>query len=266
MKEKIKVITIFAISIIIFSISVLSTQNKEIPVTATAVNNEKIEWGIKRNSEHKQPELGADRLTMLSQNNGIAIGNKEAKKIYLTFDQGYEAGYTSQILETLKENNVPATFFITAHYLNTQPDLVKQMIDEKHIVANHTSRHKSMPEITDEEIREEILTLHQSVYEKFNYEMKYLRPPKGEFSERSLIATNNLGYKTVLWSFAYKDWEEDNQPSKEEAISKITENFHPGEIMLLHGNSKTNSEILSEVIKRARSQGYEFYSLDEFEK
>ncbi len=268
MKEKIKAIAIIVLSISAFSLSVISMQeaNQEILVSAKAISNEKIGWGIKRNNEHVQPDLGASRLETLSKNKGIAIGNANSKKIYLTFDQGYEAGYTSEILKTLKENKVPATFFITGHYLNTQPELVKQMIDENHIVGNHSARHKSMPDISDEEIKTELLTLHQAVYEKFNYEMKYMRPPKGEYSERSLIATSNLGYTTVMWSFAYKDWEENNQPNNQEAIKMITENFHPGEIMLLHGNSKTNTEILPEIIKQAREQGYEFYSLDQFEK
>lgn len=110
------------------------------------------------------------------------------------------------------------------------------------------------------------MQLHQTIYDKFQYEMKYIRPPMGEFSERTLVATNNLGYKSVMWSFAYKDWEENNQPSEQDAIKMITENFHSGEIMLLHGNSKTNTNILPEIIKQAREQGYEFCSLDEFEK
>ena len=123
-----------------------------------------------------------------------------------------------------------------------------------------------MPDLSDEQIKNEVMQLHQTIYEKFQYEMKYIRPPMGEFSERTLVATNNLGYKSVMWSFAYKDWEEKNQPSEQEAIKMITENFHSGEIMLLHGNSKTNTNILAEIIKQAREQGYEFYSLDEFEK
>lgn len=123
-----------------------------------------------------------------------------------------------------------------------------------------------MPDLSDEQIKNEVMQLHQTIYDKFQYEMKYIRPPMGEFSERTLVATNNLGYKSVMWSFAYKDWEENNQPSEQDAIKMITENFHSGEIMLLHGNSKTNTNILAEIIKQAREQGYEFYSLDEFEK
>ena len=123
-----------------------------------------------------------------------------------------------------------------------------------------------MPSLTEEEIKKEVMDLHQSVYEKFGYEMKYIRPPKGEFSEKSIIVTNSLGYKTVMWSFAYEDWNEDKQPDEATAKQKILDNLHNGEIMLLHGNSKTNTNILDSVIKEAKEMGYEFKSLDEFEK
>ena len=222
--------------------------------------------GIKRNNNHEQPDLGKNNLQILESNNGIALGNNTDKYIYLTFDQGYEAGYTPQILKTLKENNVTATFFITAHYLNTQPDLVKQMIDEGHIVGNHTVNHKSMPDLTDEQIKLEVMDLHKSIYDKFQYEMKFIRPPMGEFSERTLNVTNSLGYKTVMWSFAYEDWNEDKQPDETQAKQKVLNNVHNGEIMLLHGNSKTNTNILSDIIKEARNMGYEFKSLEEFRK
>lgn len=123
-----------------------------------------------------------------------------------------------------------------------------------------------MPDLSDEEIKDELLTLHQTIKEKFDYEMKYMRPPRGEFSERTLIDTANLGYKTVMWSFAYKDWEEKNQPSEQEAIKIIVNNFHSGEIMLLHGNSKTNTNVLKEIINQAKNQGYTFASLNEYEE
>ena len=123
-----------------------------------------------------------------------------------------------------------------------------------------------MPSLTEEEIKKEVMDLHQSVYEKFGYEMKYIRPPKGEFSEKTIQVTNSLGYKTVMWSFAYEDWNEEKQPDEEKAKEKILNNLHNGEIMLLHGNSKTNTNILDSVIKEAKEMGYEFKSLDEFEK
>ena len=123
-----------------------------------------------------------------------------------------------------------------------------------------------MPELTEEKIKTEVMDLHQSIYEKFNYEMKYLRPPKGEFNENTLKVTNRLGYKTVMWSFAYEDWNENKQPDEVTAKKKILDNLHNGEIMLLHGNSKTNTNILDYIIKEAKSMGYEFKSLDEFIK
>ena len=261
------IILIFAILIVsIITISKFIKESQTIETSNNNISNKKIGWGIKRNSSHEQPDLGKENYRLLAENQGIAMGNKEKKYIYLTFDEGYEAGYTEQILKTLKENNVTATFFITAHYLNTQPELVKQMIDEGHIVGNHTVNHKSMPDLTDEKIEEEIMDLHKAIYEKFGYEMKYIRPPKGEYSERTLALTQKLGYKTVMWSFAYEDWDEEKQPEKAKAKNKIIENVHNGEIMLLHGNSKTNTDILDEIIKEIKNMGYEFKSLDEFEQ
>ena len=124
--------------------------------------------------------------------------------------------------------------------------------------------HKSMPDLSDEEIKTELMTLNQTLYEKYGYEMKYMRPPKGEFSERTLSITESLGFKTVMWSFAYVDWNEDSQPTQEDAMNKIISNLHNGEIMLLHATSKTNSEIMGEVIDKVRDEGYEFKSLNEF--
>lgn len=133
-------------------------------------------------------------------------------------------------------------------------------------LGNHTVNHKSMPELTEEKIRTEVMDLHQVIHEKFNYEMKYIRPPKGEYSENTLQVTNRLGYTTVMWSFAYEDWNEDKQPDEATSKKKILDNLHNGEIMLLHGNSKTNTNVLDSVIKEAKNMGYEFKSLDEFEK
>lgn len=267
--KKIKIGIMFLLIIGIFSLSVISTEQGENVTSTNAgenVSNKKIGWGIKRNDNHEQPDLGSNNRKLLEKNNGIALGNQEKKYIYLTFDEGYEAGYTPKILETLKNNDVKAAFFITAHYVNSQPKLVKQMLDEGHIVGNHTVNHKSMPELSEEQITSEVMDLHKAVYEKFGYEMKYIRPPKGEFSQRTLIQTNNLGYKTVMWSFAYEDWNENKQPDETKAKEKILNNLHNGEIMLLHGNSKTNTDLLDTIIKEAKNMGYEFKSLDEFEK
>lgn len=266
-KANMKYVVIGILIVGIFSLSAINSKsNTTVLTNAEVVSNKKIGWGIKRNDNHEQPDVGSKNKKVLEENNGICLGNNEKKNIYLTFDEGYEAGYTPRILETLKENNVTATFFLTAHFVNTQPDLVKQMIEEGHIVGNHTVNHKSMPDLTEEQIKKEVMDLHHVLNEKFGYEMKYIRPPKGEFSERTLQMTNSLEYKTVMWSFAYEDWNEDKQPNEEEAKKKILNNLHNGEIMLLHGNSKTNTNILDSIIKEAKNMGYEFKSLDEFEK
>lgn len=253
--------------IVMFSLSMIQMNTKEekIVTNAKAVNNQKIGWGIKRNDNHEQPDVGNQNRKVLEENKGICLGSQEKKTIYLTFDEGYEAGYTPQLLNTLKENQVKATFFLTAHYVNTQENLVKQMIEEGHIIGNHTVNHKSMPDLTEEKIKTEVMELHQVIQEKFGYEMKYIRPPKGEFSEKTLQVTNQLGYTTVMWSFAYEDWNEDKQPEEEKSKKKILDNLHNGEVMLLHGNSKTNTNILDSIIKEAKNMGYEFKSLDEFE-
>lgn len=263
--NKNKLIWIFLVLIFSIGMTVLS-KNKTCQTSSTSLSNELIGWGIKRNSKHEQPDVGSKNKKLIDEANGICLGNNEKKIIYLTFDNGYEAGYTGEILDVLKQNNVPATFFITAHYLNTEQELVKRMIDEGHIVGNHTVNHKSMPSLSDEQIKEEVMKLHQAIYSKFEYEMKYIRPPKGEYSQRTLSVTNSLGYKTVMWSFAYEDWNEKDQPNEEAAKKKIIDNLHNGEIILLHATSKTNKNILDSILKEIKEQGYEIKSLDEFEQ
>ena len=251
------------IFLLIFTIA--NRTNKSIYTSGTTLSNKKIGWGIKREKNHERPNVGKENAELMEKYDGIYLGNKDKKYIYLTFDEGYEAGYTEKILDVLKDNNVKATFFITAHYLNTAEELVKRMIDEGHIVGNHTVNHKSLPDISDEEIKDEVMKLHQSIYEKFGYEMKYIRPPKGEYSERTLAVTKQLGYTNVMWTFGYLDYDENNSKGIQYAQKIILDNLHNGEIMLLHGNSKDNAEVLDSVIKQAKADGYEFKSLDEFE-
>ena len=264
-KEKQKLIIMSMVTTAVIVISLFSTNNDQTLKTSVNVGSTKtIGWGIKRAKNNMQPDVGTDNRKMLEENSGICLGNDMEKVIYLTFDEGYEAGYTENILNTLKKNDVKATFFITSHYFNTASDLVERMISDGHIIGNHTVTHKSLPSISNEEIENELMKLHQAMYEKFNYEMKYMRPPKGEFNERTLRKTAQLGYKTVMWSFAYFDWDEKKQPNLEESRKIIINNFHCGEIMLLHPNSKTNSEVLDSIIKEAKNQGYQFKLLDEF--
>lgn len=274
MKKYIKEISIISIiAVLILGVEALNKQNKTSAVlTSTSpeqaqiesLSNKKIGWGIKRNDNHEQPDVGTKNKEIMDKYQGIYMGNKDQKYIYLTFDLGYEAGYTEKILEVLKQNDVKATFFITAHYLNTQPELTKRMIDDGHILANHTINHKSMPDCNLETIKNEVMGLHSAIYEKFGYEMKYMRPPKGEYSERTVAYTNTLGYTTVMWSFAYDDWDEAKQGREEYGKKKILDNLHNGEVMLLHATSKDNANILDEVIKEIKNQGYEFRNIDQF--
>lgn len=256
--------------IAVFTFSFMMSKENSIQVNAGTSSieeksNKKIRWGIKRGSNHEQPDLGNVNKKIIEEAKGIAIGNKELKNVYLTFDEGYEAGYTEKILETLKVNNVKAAFFITAHFVNTQPNLVKRMIEEGHIVGNHTVNHKSMPELSLEEIKKEVMELHTVIYEKFGYEMKFIRPPKGEYSEKTVNYCNTLGYKTAMWSFAYDDWDEKHQKGEVYVKEKIMSNIHNGAVILLHGNSKDNTNVLDSCIKQIKAMGYEFKTLEKFE-
>lgn len=222
-----------------------------------SLSTEKVVWGPGNIVDHKQPN---DPLLLQKQyasmNAKWLLGDD--KKICLTFDEGYENGYTPQILDTLKEKKVKAIFFVTYDFASQNPDLVKRMIDEGHIVGNHSYRHYSMDEVSDDVAKEEVTYLHKYIKDKFNYTMSYFRFPKGEFSERSLQIVKDLNYKSVFWSFAYADWDPDNQTEENQAFTHICESTHPGAILLLHAVSKTNADILGKVIDDIKKQGYAF--------
>ncbi len=182
----------------------------------------------------------------------------DTKQVYLTFDEGYENGYTPQILDVLKEKNVKAVFFVTMPYAKSEPELIQRMIDEGHIVGNHSNKHPVMTEVSFEQVQSEYMILHDYIKENFNYEMSLFRAPTGAFSVRTLAVGQKLGYTNVFWSFAYNDWDPENQPDPEKALEKIVNRLHSGEIMLLHAVSKTNTEILGDVIDAAREKGFEF--------
>lgn len=267
MKNK-KIIATFSFLGIVLLFSILAMKTNDITVTTSnaTLSNVKIGWGIKRNNNHEQPDLGSNNKKLIDENDDIAMGNKDDKFVYLTFDMGYEAGYTEKILNILKGNDVKAAFFITGHYLNSASELVERMIKEGHTVGNHTVNHHSMPDLEDEKLKDEITKLHTAVYEKFGYEMKYLRPPKGEYSQRTLAIAKSLGYTNVMWSFAYDDWDEQKQGREEYAKEKILSNMHNGCVILLHATSKDNCNILDEVIKEIKNMGYQLKTLDEFKR
>ena len=229
-----------------------------------ALDNKKIGWGAKHNG-HDQPEIPKATRQMFLQHDTIFMGNSEDPVIYLTFDAGYENGYTESILDTLYQNNVRAAFFITGHYLKTNPQIVQRMLDENHIVGNHTDKHTSMPDDTDEKIHQELSDLSAAFLAVTGSEMKYMRPPMGEYSERTLALTARHGYCTVLWSFAYVDYDESQAKGADYAFQKITDNLHNGGIFLLHTESRENAEVLGKVISSAKDMGFEFKDLDSFQ-
>lgn len=225
-----------------------------------SLENEKKGWGQGVDVDEQNRPLSCTQFGQKYGKYGAFfindLENVNSKNVYFTFDEGYENGYTAQILDILKEKKCPAVFFVTMPYVKENPDLIKRMIAEGHIVGNHTVNHPSMPTITSEKAAQEIMVLHQYMEENFNYTMSLFRPPMGEWSEKSLALTQALGYNSIFWSFAYKDWETDNQPESASALNKITSSTHNGEILLLHAVSSTNTGILGEVIDEIRNKGF----------
>ena len=224
-------------------------------------------WGLSFQTEGQAPVGNADSA-YLKQFDAWFIdesaGEKE-KVIYLTFDSGYENGYTSQILDVLKEEEVPAAFFVVGNYIADNPDLIKRMNEEGHIVGNHTMTHPDMSAISDmESFKNEIQSLEDEYKKVTGEEMqKFYRPPQGKYSESNLMNAKELGYKTIFWSLAYVDWLENDQPDREEALNILNRRIHNGAIVLLHSTSKTNCEILKELIQGWKAKGYTFKSLNE---
>lgn len=220
-------------------------------------NSEKVVWGPGRAKNHERP---SDPVALQNTYGelGASFIMRDEKYICLTFDEGYENGYTPSILDTLKDKNVKAIFFVTYDFAKDNPTLIERMIDEGHIIGNHTYRHYTLDEVSEETATQEIEFLHDYMKEKFKYRMTLFRFPEGSFSEKTLAIADGLGYKSIFWSFAYKDWDAENPTDKAEALKTVTDNFHNGEIMLLHAVSSTNAEILGDVIDEAQKQGYTF--------
>ncbi|MEE1085648.1 MAG: delta-lactam-biosynthetic de-N-acetylase [Schaedlerella sp.] len=232
------------------------------PVSASA-----SDWGLSFQEEGKAPVTNttADEL---QKYNAYYMNSAEEKVLYLTFDAGYENGYTPAILDALKKHSVPATFFVVGSYIENNPDLIKRMVNEGHIVGNHTYSHPDMSAISSKEEFEKELTSVENIYQEITGEtmQKMYRPPQGKYSEDNLQMAKDLGYTTFFWSLAYVDWQNDNQPSHEEAFDKLLSRVHPGSIILLHSTSSTNAEILDELLTKWEDMGYTFRSLVDFIK
>ena len=256
MKKTVLFFVLFAILIIAFALS----------VQAQALRHQ---WYCKHVKDHIQPSLDK-RLEFIKEYDAYYVDNRHTdvndadKVIYLTFDAGYENGNVEKTLDILRDENVPAAFFILQNLIVKNPDVVKRMADEGHTVCNHTARHKDMSTWQNDEVLAELQALETLYSERIGGIMsKYYRPPEGVFSRENLACLSQNGYKTVFWSFAYPDWDNNRQMAPEKAKKIILENFHNGEIMLLHPTSETNVRILGDVIREARKQGYRFGTLDE---
>ena len=218
-------------------------------------------WGFRRTQDG--PEFTQDQIRQMGEYECVYREDTDEKSLYLTFDEGYENGYTSVILDTLREKDVKAAFFVTGQYVKENPEIIKRMAEEGHIIGNHTLNHPSLPEIRDtEKFKKELYELDRLVYGICGEKTTFLRPPKGEYSERTLAMTRDMGYTNVFWSQAYVDWN-DNVTS-DEAFKKITSDIHPGCVLLLHAVSKGNADTLGNVIDYARKEGYTFKSLNQY--
>ena len=220
-------------------------------------------WGLGSHTDaDNRPNDAVSAQQKYGDYHALFIG-ENTKTIYLTFDEGYEYGYTESILDTLKEKGVHAVFFVTEPYAKAEPALVQRMIDEGHVVGNHSVTHPSagIPSLTVEQQQEEVMGNHQYIKDTFGYEMNLFRYPAGKFSEQSLAVVNNCGYESVFWSFAYLDYDVDNQPDQAESLQKMKNKMHPGAIYLLHAESATNAAVLGDLIDAAQTQGYSFGTL-----
>ncbi len=233
-------------------------------LTGKTIEQAEGNWGLSFREEGKPPVADVSAAE-LEKYNAYYIEETEEKVLYLTFDAGYENGNTAAILDALKKHNAPACFFIVGHYLESSPDLVRRMLDEGHLVGNHSYHHPDMTQMSKEEFQQELGQLESQFQENFGQEMaKLYRPPQGKFSENNLEFAKELGYQTFFWSLAYVDWDVNAQPSREEAMEKLTKRVHPGAIVLLHSTSATNGEIMDEVLTKWEEMGYTFKSLEEF--
>lgn len=236
--------------------------NNEAP---SGLSTKEYNWYFQPRKDNTPPDGAKETRELISKYQCYHLGDTSKKVLYLTFDEGYEAGYTAPILDVLKKHNVKAAFFVVKPYITSNPELIKRMVEEGHLVCNHSARHPSMASITDETNFNKELSDVEEAFESITGKKisKYFRPPMGKYSELSVHYTQKCGYKTIFWSFAYMDWIPNKQPSHEAAKKRILQRTHNGGIMLLHAVSKTNAEILDDIITEWKTQGYELKTLDE---
>lgn len=219
-------------------------------------------WGFKRNNDHSCPDVGSYEKE-IEGTSSYYVGNPNEKIIYLTFDAGYDNGVLSGILDVLKEKQVHSTFFVTGDFIKRESDLLKRIVSENHIVGNHTWSHKNITEINFQELETELKKVEEAYTKITNRQMiKYFRPPEGEFNHDALLNVQSLGYSTVFWSLAYKDWDTRHQRGSDYAYTNVIDNLHNGAIILMHSVSEDNYQALPKIIDEIRNQGYTIKNLD----
>ena len=261
-----KYVGIYVLFLMMFLLGRFTAQFKQECVDVFSIAMKTEDWGTGFTDipEGGQP-VGNATATELKKYDAYYVGSADKKVIYLTFDCGYENGYTDAMLDALKKHNAPATFFVVGHYVESAPEQVKRMVAEGHTVGNHTYHHPDMSSISDlTSFKKEVDDVANAFKELTGTDMAmYYRPPQGKYSTKNLEMAKELGYSTFFWSLAHVDWNVDKQPSHEEAMNKLTKRIHPGAIVLLHNTSKTNSEILDELLTKWEEMGYTFGTLEE---
>ena len=234
------------------------------PQPPSSPNTMTRSWWFTRNKQHQVPSVNQETVQLLSRYNGFYCLPNNSQKIYLTFDNGYELGYTSTILDILDRKGVKAAFFITGQFIDTQPDLVKRMHAAGHLVCSHTWSHPDLSTVSQETLQRELARLEQRYTELTGGQLnRYLRPPMGNYSVTSLRWTDELGYRTVFWSMAFQDWDPSNQPGADFSYQHVMDNIHPGAVILLHAVSQSNTQALEKIITDLRTQGYNFSTFNQ---
>lgn len=253
---------VFVLTVFVVGRSIVGSLQEIRQASAKVQNTDN--WGLGFGTEGSKP-TGNVPAEELKKYDAYYIGDGEAKVIYLTFDCGFENGNTEAILDALKKHQAPAAFFVVGHYLESAPELVKRMVEEGHTVGNHTYHHPDMSKISDKAAFQKEMEDVSALYKEVTgQEMKmYYRPPQGKYSTGNLEMAKELGYRTFFWSLAYVDWNQDSQPTHEEALEKLTKRIHPGAVVLLHNTSRTNGEIMDELLTKWEEMGYEFRPLEE---
>ncbi|WP_409297019.1 delta-lactam-biosynthetic de-N-acetylase [Peribacillus sp. SCS-26] len=229
-----------------------------------AFSNERYNWGFRKSSGGQPADAGKKLESMLERHGAVYQGDTSKKDIYLTFDNGYENGFTGHVLDVLKKHQVPAAFFVTGHYLKTAKGLTRRMVKEGHIVGNHSWYHPDLTTNSDSEIAEELNSVREETERLTGQKgMTYLRPPRGVFSERTMDVASSLGYRHIFWSLAFVDWNVKDQKGAQHSYDQVMKQIHPGAILLLHTISKDNSDALDRIITDLKEKGYTFKSLDD---